>query len=85
MRLSVAPELGGADAVEIKIEDQGIGIAVEDQPKLFVPFERLGTVSGVSGAGLGLNVCLRLVEAHGLGHVQINHLVGTDEYAYDFV
>ena len=27
----------------------------------------------------------RLVEVHGLGHVKINHLVGTDEYAYDFI
>jgi signal transduction histidine kinase len=48
----------------IGVKDQGIGISTEDQARLFKPFERLETVE-IGGVGLGLNVCRRLVEAHG--------------------
>jgi len=49
----------------IGVKDQGIGVSVEDQNRLFQAFERLETVYGIGGVGLGLNVCRRLVEAHG--------------------
>ena len=51
----------------IGVSDQGIGISVSDQAKLFKLFQRLEDprVEGVKGAGLGLMVCQRLVEAHG--------------------
>ena len=49
----------------IGVKDSGIGISVEDQSRLFTPFERLQTAGQVSGVGLGLNVCRILVEAHG--------------------
>jgi PAS domain S-box-containing protein len=51
----------------IAVSDQGIGISPADQAKLFAPFQRLEEFrpSGVRGAGLGLLVCRRLVEAHG--------------------
>ena len=51
----------------VGVSDQGIGISPQDQMKLFEPFQRLGesTLDGVKGIGLGLLVCLRLVEAHG--------------------
>jgi len=51
----------------IGVSDQGIGISISDQAKLFKPFQRLEDprVEGVKGAGLGLLVCQRLVEAHG--------------------
>jgi len=52
----------------VGVTDQGIGISEEDQMKLFEPFQRLGResiLSEVKGVGLGLLVCLRLVEAHG--------------------
>jgi two-component system, chemotaxis family, CheB/CheR fusion protein len=52
------------EGLVVGISDQGIGIAPEDQPKLFVPFARLKG-SGPTGVGLGLVVCRRLVEAHG--------------------
>jgi len=50
----------------IGVSDQGIGISPSDQAKLFMPFQRLGEYrsEGVGGAGLGLLVCRRLVEAH---------------------
>ena len=51
----------------IGVSDQGIGISLADQAKLFAPFQRLeeSRRKGVKGAGLGLLVCRRLVEAHG--------------------
>jgi PAS domain S-box-containing protein len=49
----------------VGVKDEGIGISAEDQARLFKPFERLDTTSGVAGVGLGLDVCRRLVEAHG--------------------
>ncbi len=53
--------------VLIGVSDEGIGISLHDQAKLFSPFERLAAqrLDGVKGIGLGLVVCRRLVEAHG--------------------
>jgi PAS domain S-box-containing protein len=51
----------------IGVSDQGMGISHEDQTRLFQPFERaeVAKTGGIGGAGLGLLVCRRLVEAHG--------------------
>jgi PAS domain S-box-containing protein len=51
--------------LEVGVKDNGIGISQEDQSRLFKPFERLETVIGIGGVGLGLIVCRWLVEAHG--------------------
>jgi PAS domain S-box-containing protein len=55
------------DSIVVGVHDQGIGIAAEDQGKLFETFQRLdvGSRVGIQGVGLGLVVCRRLVEAHG--------------------
>ncbi len=62
--LSARPEGG---RLVVSISDQGPGISREDQARLFQPFEQLGHPPGdhTEGAGLGLLVCRRLVEAHG--------------------
>jgi PAS domain S-box-containing protein len=52
------------EGLAIGVRDNGIGIAPEDQHKLFEPFARLQE-DATSGIGLGLVVCKRLVEAHG--------------------
>jgi len=50
----------------IGVSDQGIGISLSDQARLFGPFQRLEeSRPDVGGIGLGLLVCRRLVEAHG--------------------
>jgi len=51
----------------IGVSDQGIGISPSEQARLFAPFQRLeeSRPEGIGGAGLGLLVCRRLVEAHG--------------------
>ncbi|MBV9659340.1 MAG: PAS domain S-box protein [Verrucomicrobia bacterium] len=57
----------GAPRVRIAVQDNGPGIAPEDLPRLFTPFERLSAQHGsVEGSGLGLAVSKRLIEAqHG--------------------
>jgi signal transduction histidine kinase len=61
-----------ADQLVVSVSDQGPGISLEDQSKLFKPFQQLGdpTLNHTKGAGLGLLVCRRLVEAHG-GHIWV--------------
>ena len=55
------------DHIVVGVEDEGMGISVEDQLRLFEAFQRLDEkrVTGIAGAGLGLLVCKRLIEAHG--------------------
>ena len=48
-----------------EIHDEGSGISIADQKKLFQLFSRVGVTEGIPGTGLGLVVCKRLVEAHG--------------------
>ena len=52
--------------VVISVTDHGIGIAPEDQRRLFQSFQRLDVQKrhDISGVGLGLRVCRILVEAH---------------------
>jgi len=60
--ISARPEAAGMWA--ISVEDNGIGIAPENCEAIFKPFMR---VEGKKypGAGIGLSVCKRIVEAHG--------------------
>jgi signal transduction histidine kinase len=55
------------DHLTMGVADQGAGISLHDQAKLFEPFQRLedSRLKGIKGVGLGLLVCQRLVEAHG--------------------
>lgn len=53
------------DTVIITISDNGVGIAKEDQVKLFQRFWQGGTVQKYSAeVGLGLYLCRQIVEAH---------------------
>jgi signal transduction histidine kinase len=55
-------------ALVLKVLDTGIGISVEDQESIFLPFERGrgGKESDSGGSGVGLSVVDRLVEELGL-------------------
>ena len=52
--------------VEVSVTDTGIGIAPEDQEKVFEEFRQVGTAAKkVEGTGLGLTLCRKFVELHG--------------------
>lgn len=54
------------EAVTIAVTDHGIGIAPEEQDKIFEKFYRVSTgfVHDVKGSGLGLSIVCHIVEAH---------------------
>jgi signal transduction histidine kinase len=51
------------DHVEVEVADTGIGISAEDLPNIFDDFYH-GTDRG-AGAGLGLSIAKKIVEAYG--------------------
>jgi signal transduction histidine kinase len=62
--------------VEVSVSDTGIGIAPEDQEKVFEEFRQVGTAAKkVEGTGLGLTLCRKFVELHG-GRIWVKSEVG---------
>jgi signal transduction histidine kinase len=62
----------------IGVEDQGIGIPLADQERLFDTFHRASNVGRVPGTGLGLAIVKRAVDLHGgTIHVESKEGVGT--------
>jgi signal transduction histidine kinase len=73
VRVTLAPL---PDAVELSVEDQGIGIASDELDGIFEPFRRSPkTAAMIPGVGLGLSVARRIVEAHG-GRIRVESRVG---------
>lgn len=55
-----------ADQVRVRVVDQGSGIAIEDQPRLFQRFSQLDSPSRRSGGtGLGLSITRELIQRMG--------------------
>jgi signal transduction histidine kinase/CheY-like chemotaxis protein len=67
------PQLGRVEVVarrrerevEIAVHDTGVGIAPDDQQRIFDEFEQAGDPRGRDGSGLGLALARRFVEVHG--------------------
>jgi signal transduction histidine kinase/DNA-binding response OmpR family regulator/putative methionine-R-sulfoxide reductase with GAF domain len=57
---------GGCELV-VSVMDTGMGIAPEDQPKVFEKFKQVGDTltDKPQGTGLGLSICKEIVEHHG--------------------
>jgi signal transduction histidine kinase/CheY-like chemotaxis protein len=71
------------DAIEVSVADTGLGIAPEDQGKLFQPFQQLdGSLPRqYGGSGLGLSISKGFVELHGgKMWLQSEKTVGTTFY-----
>jgi PAS domain S-box-containing protein len=49
----------------LRVRDQGIGIAKDDQERIFDRFERAVPIETYGGFGLGLFICRQIVLAHG--------------------
>jgi signal transduction histidine kinase len=64
-------------AVVFSVEDRGLGIDAEDRKHVFEPFYRgrEAVAQQIQGSGLGLNLVLRIAEAHG-GRVQVTSEAG---------
>jgi signal transduction histidine kinase len=64
-------------SVEISVSDTGIGIAPEDEPKIFEEFRQVGSdyAHKVEGTGLGLTLAKKFVELHG-GRIWVESEVG---------
>ena len=71
-----AKRVGGE--VHVSIADRGIGIASAEQSRIFEPFYRAPEViaARVQGAGLGLSLVQRIVQAHG-GRITVRSEPGT--------
>jgi signal transduction histidine kinase len=61
--------------IMLQVCDQGIGIPVADQPKLFDSFHRANNVNQIPGTGLGLSIVKQCVELHG-GSIMVASEVG---------
>jgi signal transduction histidine kinase/CheY-like chemotaxis protein len=62
--------------VSLAVIDTGCGIAAQDIPRLFAPFDRLGHTSDIEGAGIGLALSQRLTTLMG-GRLQVDSDPGT--------
>jgi signal transduction histidine kinase len=52
------------DELWIEVSDEGIGIPPEDQVHIFEDFFRARNAGDVGGAGLGLSIAKKIVDAH---------------------
>jgi signal transduction histidine kinase/CheY-like chemotaxis protein len=75
-RVDVAARLMD-DFVQVSVHDTGVGIAPEDQARIFEEFQQApsGQAIGREGTGLGLALARRFVELHG-GRLWVDSQVG---------
>lgn len=62
--IQVRIKSSGDRSATITVQDQGMGIAVEDQGRIFNRFERAVSANEISGLGLGLYIVREIVEMH---------------------
>lgn len=66
-----------AGEVLIRVTDTGVGVALQDQQRIFDSFEQADTTTSrrYEGLGLGLAICRRLVQLHG-GQIGVQSTLG---------
>jgi PAS domain S-box-containing protein len=64
----------GASAF-VSVKDSGIGMDSDDLPKLFQPYFRARSSTGIAGTGIGLNIVREILEMHG-GHISVSSTLG---------
>ena len=75
--MGVSAAASGREVI-VSVADKGIGIAPGEQEKIFEPFYRVPSVvaAQIHGAGLGLSLVHRIVEAHG-GRIAVRSAEGS--------
>jgi signal transduction histidine kinase len=70
-------DTGERPEIVVAVFDTGLGIAPEDQRKLFEPFSQVDAspTRKTGGTGLGLSICRHLVELHG-GRIWVESVPG---------
>lgn len=63
------------EQVWVSVTDQGIGIPREDVQYMFGRYFRAENATGISGSGIGLNICKQFVEMHG-GTIELDTTEG---------
>jgi len=63
------------DFLQIRFEDNGIGIDVAEQDRIFNMFGRVGNDQTYPGVGAGLAICRRIVRSHG-GEIRVESTPG---------
>ncbi|CDZ44291.1 sensor histidine kinase [Neorhizobium galegae] len=61
--------------VLVSVSDSGIGMDADDLPKLFEPYFRARSATGIAGTGIGLNIVKEIVELHG-GSISVQSILG---------
>ncbi len=65
----------GTERIVVAVADHGIGIPVEDQARLFEPFQRATNVGEIQGTGLGLAITKKAVDLMG-GAIMVASTLG---------
>lgn len=78
VHLSAATE--GDDHLVIMVRDNGLGIESDYLQQIFAPFKRLHGKE-ISGTGMGLAICRRVIEAHG-GRIWVESTLGEGSTFY---
>jgi two-component system phosphate regulon sensor histidine kinase PhoR len=63
-RIAVSAKTAGG-ALQVQVRDTGIGIAVEELPRVFERFYKADKARRSEGTGLGLAIAKHIVQAHG--------------------
>ena len=65
------------DGIRIEVRDDGVGIAPDDQARIFDTFQQVGNAAtgAHEGTGLGLGLARRFTELHG-GHITVDSAPG---------
>ena len=63
------------EIAHVEVLDTGVGIAADDQSRIFLPFERATSPAGADGTGLGLTITRLLVDLMG-GDIRLSSRPG---------